>query len=110
MSGSNVDDLIQELESLRIQEQDILRRLVTSRTLERNRVPENQPNSNTTTSFRIGDRVQITNNVRASFGQPPNDKDRLCVVTKITAQRVYIRTRNGLSTWRLPTNLRFIDN
>jgi hypothetical protein len=34
MSGSNVDDLIQELESLRIQEQDVLRRLVTARTLE----------------------------------------------------------------------------
>lgn len=110
MSNDNVDNLIEQLESLRIQERDILQRLVAARADERRNRPTNdQPAGNTpnTRNFRIGDQVEITNSIRTTFGRAANINDRRSTVTKITADRIYIRTNNGFNTWRLPKNLRF---
>ena len=48
--------------------------------------------------FRIDDRIRIINGVRA--GQVPTG-----VVTRVTADRIYITTDDGTHTWRARRNL-----
>jgi hypothetical protein len=116
MSNESVDDLIRQLEALRIQEVSVLQRLVTAREREtRARTRSSQGTRPTAypegEAFRIGDRVQITNRIRVPFGRTVTINDRRATVTSITPTRVYFLTNNGNSTWRARTNLRVVaDN
>jgi len=113
MSEDSVDQLIRELEGLRVQEQAILRRLVAARARE-TRNPETRRShtrdGTQVAGFRIGDRVRITNEVRSPIGRRVNSRDRTGTVTKITRKRVFIQTDNGGSMNRAPTNLQVIED
>jgi hypothetical protein len=89
MSDESVDELISQLERLRIQEETILRRLVAARARE-NRLREDTENG----TFRVGSRVEITNHVCATFGRTVTINDRRARITKIMPTRIYFRTVN----------------
>ena len=117
MSNESVDELISQLEAIRIKETDILQRLVAAREREtRVRAREARTthqgtrtqSDRETESFIIGGRVQITNNVRLTFGRTATINDKRAVITKITPTRIYFRTVNGTNTWRSRTNLRIV--
>jgi hypothetical protein len=118
MSNESVDELISQLEAIRIEETDILQRLVAARERETrvrardartaHQGTRTQPDRETE-SFIVGGRVQITNNVRLTFGRTATINDKRAVITKITPTRIYFRTVNGTNTWRARTNLRIVD-
>jgi hypothetical protein len=57
--------------------------------------------------YNKGDRVIIVNRItRFRKNLPSNHGDRIAIVTGIAPNKVYIRTLNGLDTWRIPKNLR----
>ena len=102
----SLTELIERLRRIRLQEAQVIDQidiLVSSqqeqdRRAEHTRAPV-PPNGNWRhTDFRVGDRVRITNGVRA--GQVPT-----AVVTKVTPERVSIITDDGTRTWRARTNL-----
>jgi hypothetical protein len=63
----------------------------------------------TSSSFRIGSRVEITNRVSQwARGQSVTNRDRRGVVTKISASRIYFTTDSGIETFRAPKNLRLL--
>ena len=96
MARDDVDTLLRRLQDLRIQEDDIIRRIEVARADE----------AETARPFAVGDRVKILNNVRY-FGLP-SARDRTGTVTKITAKRVFLQTDNGNETNRAPKNLALI--
>jgi hypothetical protein len=102
MSNESVDQLIAQLESLKLQETTILRKLVAARAQENsNRISEERAEV-----FSIGDTVLITNRVRTTSGHAPSSNDKTGIVTKITDKRVFFRTLSGTDTWRARHNLR----
>jgi septal ring factor EnvC (AmiA/AmiB activator) len=117
MSNESVDDLTNQLETLRIQEASVLQRLVTACEREtqaraRSREVQAREEEGTRTRqhaeaevFSIGDRVQITNRVRVAFGRAATIDDQRATVTNTTPSRVYFKTLNGNTTWRARTNL-----
>jgi hypothetical protein len=105
MSDESVDELINQLERLRIQEATVLRRLVAARARE-TRTTENTEDG----TFRVGGRVEITNHVRVVFGRNVNINDRRARITKISPTRIYFRTVNGTNTWRAESNLRIVPS
>ena len=72
MSDESVDDLISQLERLRVQEATVLRRLVAARARETRRTEEDTEDG----TFRVGGRVEITNGVRVTFGRNVHIDDR----------------------------------
>lgn len=104
MSGEpSVDELIEQLKNVRIQETRIIEQI------ERASRREAPIRTDTTrcsiggiglppTSFRIGDRVRVTNGVKA--GQVPTG-----VITKVSATRINILTDNGIPIWRARKNV-----
>ena len=105
----SVDDLIRRIERLRIEETAPLRRLVQARAAETRGNPQqaNQQADRTgAAQFRVGDRVRITNEVRALFGRRVTPADRVGTVCRITEQRVHMRTDSGNTTTRAPHNIR----
>ena len=103
---SNIDDLLSELRKLQIQ--------VAQLEADRQKEPLS-PDRDRKGQIQVGDQVKIKNKIR----RPTNwrgDKawtetlERQATVTKVTADRVYITTKNGTLTWRQPNNLRKIDN
>jgi len=107
MPRDSVDELIQQLETLRVEEQAILRRLVDARTRETRE--RNTDADNEARRFRIGDRVRITNQIRNPIGRQANERDRTATVTKLTEKRVFVRTDNGTNTNRSPENLQLLQ-
>jgi hypothetical protein len=100
MSDESVDALISQLETLRIQEATILRRLITAQARESRTEPDTEE-----VTFRVGGRVEITNRVRPAFGRTATANDRRATITKILPTRIYFRTINGNNTWRAEHNL-----
>ena len=103
MQGESVDDVIRQLQALRLQEDRLLRCLVEAR--EREAQSAASPPNTGTAAFRIGERVRITNIVKNPFGRPATDRDRVGTVTKITKKRVFLITDSGTVTNRSPSNL-----
>ena len=110
MSTDNVDDLIKQLEEIKLQETTVLRRLVIARASEVRAASTQEPSQPgsepATSSFRIGDQVEITNRVNKPFGRNADINDRKGAVIKLTKHRVFIRTVNGGTTNRAPQNLK----
>jgi hypothetical protein len=118
MSNKSVDELLNQLEAIRIEETNILQRLIAARAREtrareretwaRYQGTRTQPDTETKT-FIVGGRVQIINNVRLAFGRSATINDKRAIITKITPTRIYFRTVNGTTTWRARSNLQIVD-
>jgi hypothetical protein len=116
MSQHDVTALTQELKNLKLREIEVLEALerlhltaqddtglpVTPRAPPDTRTPK----SSDTNSFKVNDRMVITNKVLRPLNRQANKGDRTAVVVKEDKQRIDIRTSNGTSTWRAPHNLR----
>jgi hypothetical protein len=104
MADDEVDELVRELEGLRIRREELLTRLTEARRRRGARgffVVGPAP-------LVVGERVRITNRVRRPAGWPPapNDEtDQVGVVTRVTATRIYVTTDTGINTWRAKTNV-----
>ena len=102
MSDESVDELILQLERLRIEQAIVIQRLPIARERETGRDTQNREPQ--TITINVGDQVRINNNVRLASGIV-SENDRRAIVTRTTASRVYFRTVNGRVTWRARTNL-----
>ncbi len=60
----------------------------------------------TTTPFKIGDSVEITNSITSPVNRIADINDRRGTIYKITKKRIFIRTINGGNTRRAPQNLK----
>ena len=106
MAANEIDDIIRKLIELQVEENRLLNRLQHLRT--ENTKTGRDP------AWVKGDRVRITNTVTAR-GDKANDGDRLATVRKFVANykngqtQVFVTTDNGLDTWRLEKNLRWIS-
>lgn len=104
----DIEDLIRQLEDLRVQETVLFNRLQW-RLREGNAEAFQQrapyPAAREQRALEVGDTVRITNTIRTNRGVPVTALDREATVTRITATRVYIETVTGHRTWRIPRNL-----
>ena len=100
MADDEVNELIRELEGLRIRTEELIDRLAGAR--------RRRGSEGTTPPIVVGDRVRIANRVRRPNGWPPaptDETDQLGIVTRVTSSRIYIITDTGISTWRARTNV-----
>lgn len=95
-----VDQLIENLQDLRIVEADLLQRLVVARANEPRVAVAGESTRTGAALFRIGDRVKITNKIRSPFGRNANPGDRSGAVIKITPKRVFILTDGQRSHYK----------
>ena len=99
-----VNELIRELEGLRIQQARVLVRQeeILSELREEVLLEDQETNSD----FEVGDRVGIstTRNSRP-HGTAATQRDYTATVTRVTPSRVYVRTDNGFHTWRARANV-----
>jgi len=102
--ADSVDELIRELRDLEIQQAAIVRRLAAARMREREARKVKAARA-PCADFCIGDRVEITNEVKSFFGRPVTINDRCGIVTKLTVQHVVIQTNNGATVYRAPINV-----
>jgi hypothetical protein len=110
MSNESVDELISQLELLRIQETIVLQRLVAARERESRATTRGNRTRGTsdteTEPFRAGGRVQLTNHIRLAFGRSATINDTQAYIKKVSQTRVYyFRTVSGDTTWRARSNL-----
>jgi hypothetical protein len=111
MQKRTVEELIVELQQLRLQETAIIAELREATREQINQVQDidvdvDQP----AIGFALtrGSRVRIKNRVRrpATAGPAWNEnRERLATVTRVTVDQVHIVTDNGTRTWRAPNNL-----
>jgi hypothetical protein len=100
MADDELDEIIRELEGLRLRREQLLTRFTAVR--------ERRGNQATEAPLVVGDRVRITNRVRRPNGWPPaptDGTDQVGTVTRVTSTRVYVTTDTGINTWRAPTNV-----
>ena len=113
MKNSRIEDLIEELRTLKIRETEIVAELkqATNTTTEEQDKGKNERNA-TPVAIAKGDRVRIVNKVRRPASAGPTwteANERLAVVTSVNATQVHILTDNGTRTWRGPNNLRLLQ-
>ena len=60
--------------------------------------------------FSIGDTVYIKNEITVPSNVIANKNDRISIVRRVTEDKVFIRTVNGLKTWRYKKNLLLVVN
>ena len=131
MKSPSIDDIINEIKTLQIREQqltDHLQELLRERerqpkTSTTNRrapppvpsaVSSGNPPTNTRTILRwddidrysVRDRVRITNPVEPPHGKKHTKDDQVGTIVRITAKRLHIRTDSGRVIERAPTNVR----
>jgi hypothetical protein len=104
MAEESVDELIRQLEMLRIQEDTLLRQIIQARARE-SQQGHSTNGAREAARYYIGDCVRITNPTRGLIGRPVTDRDRVGTVTKITRKRVFLQTDNGINTNHAPENL-----
>ena len=106
MSNRSVDDLIKQLERLHVEETRVLQALARARASEGGTTN----NASDADSFRVGDRVKITNHVRPPFGRPAIAHNQFGTVKKVTAKRVHILSDGGFTVQRHPNNVNHVSN
>ena len=102
MVADSVDDLIKELEGLRVKQNHVLDRLRAARQRE------NEEEIIADPPIVAGDRVRILNAVHRPFGWAPaahEGQDRVATVTRVTATRIHVTTDTGIVTWRAHHNV-----
>jgi hypothetical protein len=115
MSDDRISELIKELKELRVREAIIIASLeeANNQNIAQGAtagVAQATSTRNFPTDFVVGERVRITNQVRKpvdwceDFVWSEQDAKR-ATVTKVTPDRVYFVTDNGIRTWRMPSNL-----
>ena len=109
MAEESVDELIRQLETLRIQEDTLLWQIIRARARESQQGQGTDGADREAARYYIGDRVRITNPTRGLIGRPVTDRDRVGTVTKITRKRVFLQTDNGLNTNCVPGNLQWLS-
>ena len=104
-----VDELITQLQNIRIEEASIIEQLKAARAQELlSRKPEVPKKTTTLNPFKSGDRVRIINRIRLPRGRTVTPKYRLATVNGIDGDKVYFTTDNHTTTWRLYRNLSHI--
>lgn len=109
MAEESVDELIRQLETLRVREDTLLRQIIRARARESQQEQGTSGADREAARYYIGDRVRIVNPTRGLIGRPVTDRDRIGTVTKITRKRVFLQTDNGVNTNRAPENLRHLS-
>ena len=115
MPTRTVDELIEELQRLRLQETAIIAELREANR-ERNGVQDIDVDVDPPAAeFALtrGSRVRIKNRVRRPATAGPawsENRERLATVTRVTVDQVHIVTDNGTRTWRAPNNLQLIQH
>jgi len=107
--ADSIDDLIWQLRDLEIQQAAIICRLAVVQTREREARCEAEATRVLRANFCIGDRVEITNEVKSFFGRPVTINDCRGTVMKLTKQHVVIQTYNGATVYQAPTNVQHIS-
>jgi hypothetical protein len=101
-----VDQLIRELEGLRIQQARTQARQEEILSELREEVLQEAEETNHNSDFEIGERVRAstTRNSRP-HGTAATERDCTATITRVTPSRIYIRTDNGFHTWRARGNV-----
>jgi 16S rRNA G1207 methylase RsmC len=99
MTNDSVDELIAKLQRVRLEENSLLNQLVSARARE----------TNNTETFVVGTRVYIVNRISKFAGRTANENDRRSIVTSVNRSGIYVRTVNGILTWRIRSNLRIVS-
>ena len=111
MSDDSVDELINQLETLRVEQDSLIQRLVVARAREtQTRNETNNKGDTEVKIFTVGCRVRILNRVKVAHGKAVSNNDKRAIITRVTATRIYFRTVNGNETWRSRSNLRIVEN
>jgi hypothetical protein len=105
MAEESVDELIRQLETLRVQEDTLLQQIIQARARESQQGHGRNGADREAARYYIGDRVRITNPSHSLISRPVTDIDWVGTVTKITRKRVFLQTDNGVNTNRAPENL-----
>ena len=101
-----MDELLQLLESLRIQEASVIERIKEARNRERQ---DREVQAILDVIFSVGCAVEITNAVRPLHeSQRTTIRDKRGIVTRVTANRIYLTTKSGNYTWRARKNLKLL--
>jgi hypothetical protein len=126
MAERQIEDLIEELKTLRLRETAIIAQLEAA-----NRANQDNKSQTGTTGIATqlntelrdettvngitqGDRVRITNRVRKpatwtrSQAEWSEAKERRATVTRVTPEQIHLLTDNGVRTWRAPNNVKKI--
>ena len=111
MEDRTFEELIEELQALRIRENAIIAQLEEANNRQRT---DNTTNEQAATAkgLKRGDRVRIRNKIRKPATAGPTwseARERLATVTRVTTDQVHITTDNGTRTWRGPNNLQLIE-
>jgi hypothetical protein len=110
MAKESVNELIRQLEMLRVQEDTLLRQIIQARARESQQGHGTNGADREAARYYIGDCVRITNPTRGLIGRPVTDRDWVGTVTNITRKRVFLQTDNGInSTNRAPENLQWLS-
>jgi hypothetical protein len=121
LSEGTVEELIEELRSLRIQQAAVINKIENAIRTESEQNGQNERQQShdgdkaraaVGFGFRRGDRVPIKNKVKKSATAGPTwseSRERLATVTRIRADQIHIKTDNGTATWRAPNNLEVIN-
>jgi len=115
MEGREIQRLINELKALHIKEAEVLHQLeaAASDRSRRDQKGEGRDRNQEKGTFVTGQRVYITNNIRRPINCPAHwqiQKERFATVIKQANNKVFIRTDNGVETWRAPKNLTKIED
>ena len=114
MEDRTFEELIEELQALRIRENAIIAQLEGAKNKARTGINTNSTQAPATANgLQKGDRVRIKNKIRRPATAGPGwteTRERLATVTRVTPDQVHITTDNGTRTWRGPNNLQLIDD
>jgi cell division septum initiation protein DivIVA len=107
MVEESVDELIQQLEALRVQEDTLVQQIIQARARENQQQEQNTSAGvdRVAADYGIGDRIRIVNQSHGLIGKAVTKCDWVRTVTKITRKRVFLRTDNGTNTNRAHENL-----
>ena len=116
MQNRSVEELIEDLQQLRIQETIIIAQLREANRARNAVRAEGEEDHNVNEGAAVfaltrGDRVRIKNRVRRPATTGPTwteENEPLATITKVTADQIHIVTDNGTKTWQAPNNLRLI--
>jgi hypothetical protein len=111
MSQTPIDDLVRELQQLKVREKEIVD-ILGERGLRPTDIEASAEKKPYIHYFKEGDRVRITNRLysKSTKWPPPKedaDPERLATVTwvDLRSERIYIRTDSGRHTYRIAVNL-----
>lgn len=105
MKTDTLSDIIRQLKELKLREARLLDRLEKVGN-------SSSSDRSTSSSFVIGDRVRIRNQVRkpSSWTGPWIEAEaKAGIVTAVDQDRIALRADNGTRTWRAPKNLERIE-